>query len=87
MAGMDYVAEALREAAEALTGRPVTSQGKDLLKRLYGQQSGTARQKARGALKGFAAISEAELEHRCNASDDTDRKVKDAEGKADQWDP
>jgi uncharacterized protein Yka (UPF0111/DUF47 family) len=86
MATDKQLVDALRDAAEALLGRKLSQQEiNELIAEHFNKATGTNRERARKAIKGFVNIEEGEIVKKSSASDDVDRKVRDLENVIDKW--
>ena len=79
------IIQALRRAAEALVGRPISGEELNTLIQHFNQTSGTEYQRAIGTLSKFAGISEARIVEKTAASDNTDRLIQDLQATISQW--
>lgn len=87
MATDQDLANALKRAAENLVNRSLTEADINRLVDNFKREEGTARQKAREALRKFAGLTEQELSVKSAASDNTDRLIVDLQQTADNWKP
>lgn len=78
--------DALRKAARAFKGSPLTLDERQQIIEEFNKATGTQKQKARKAVAKTASVDESLVE-RTYASDDADRSVRDLDNILDDWTP
>lgn len=83
----DELIKALVDATEAVRGSQLTTEEKQKLIETFNRTSGDKVKRARATLLNFSQIDEKLLLEKSAASDNTDRKIKDLENIAKEWNP
>ena len=87
MANNSDVRQALKKAAEALTGRELNLTEQTELVQAFDKAQGTNHVRAMSALSKFTRLDESTIIIKAAASDNTDRVIDDLKNTLDNWKP